>query len=181
MSHPNARFNKMNRLLLATAGVLVCAPAFADQFVSPLGGPSYGSVIERRQGTSGSVNVPVDELNPLPVTTAAGPSTNGNGSLSATTASARINTMTVNSSSGALPAGLSGMTVINTGNTDAAFCSNPGSAGATCTCPTNGVAATNGITLPAGKGGYIFNLGGVSSANPTVVACSGTAIIQFQW
>lgn len=59
----------MNRHYVALAGVLLCAtPACADQFVTPLGGPSSGVVVERRVGTSGSVNVPVDESNPLPVT-----------------------------------------------------------------------------------------------------------------
>lgn len=58
------------RFAAALACVLVSGPALADQFVTPLGGPSAGVVVERRVGTSGSVNVPVDESNPLPVTVA---------------------------------------------------------------------------------------------------------------
>lgn len=58
-------------------GLLVCAsvPAFADQFATSLGGPSSGVVVERRVGTSGSTNVPVDENNPLPVTVTSGSAT----------------------------------------------------------------------------------------------------------
>lgn len=107
--------------------------------------------------------------------------TNGNGSLSATTSSARMNTLTINGSSQTLPAFLSALTVINLGNTDAAFCANNTTPGAACTCPANGVAASNGITLPAGKGGYEFNLANVAATSPTVVACSGTTTLQFQW
>lgn len=112
---------------------------------------------------------------PLPVIT------NGNGSIAATTSSVQINTLTINGSSQTLPAFLGALTVINVGNVDAAFCPNNTTSGATCTCPANGVAASNGITLPAGKGGYAFNLAGLLSTAPTVVACSGTTTLQLQW
>jgi hypothetical protein len=101
----------------------------------------------------------------------------GNGSLATSTTSAAINTMTVNSNGAALPSTFSVLEVINLGATDAAICIN----GGTCTCPGNTVAATNGVTLPAGKGGYQFSLSGVLSSTPTIVACSGTPTVQFAW
>src|SRR6185503_1444624 len=97
----------------------------------------------------------------------------GNGSLATSTASAAVNTMTVNSSGAALPATLSHLIAFNVGATDAAICV----AGGTCTCPANGVAATNGLTLKAG-GGYNLTLSGVASSTPTIVACSGTPTVQ---
>lgn len=106
----------------------------------------------------------------------------GNGTLTLSTTSALLNTLTASSSAGALPATLSYLEVINLGSVDAAICVNPSSAGATCTCPANGVATTNGLTLAAGKGGYILPLAPVSSANPSVVACAaGAPVIQVRW
>lgn len=106
----------------------------------------------------------------------------GNGSLALTTSSALLSTLTVNAGSSPFPPRLDYVTLINVGATDAAFCPNVGTAGATCTCPANGVAATNGITLASGKGGYKFALGGgVASSAPTIVACSGTPTVQVQW
>ncbi len=104
----------------------------------------------------------------------------GNGTLSVTS-SALVNTMTVASSSSPLPNNFSSLTVINVGSNDAAFCTNTSTPGATCTCPENGAATTNGITLPSGAGGYIFNLVNVPASSPTVVSCTGTTILQFQW
>lgn len=138
--------------------------------------PSRAATVMSCQDANGS-DWPVSAQHPCPT----GFPFSGNGSVSATTSSALLNTLTVNSSSAALPAALISITLINTGNTDAAFCPNIATAGSACTCPANGAAVTNGITLPAGKGGYIFNLGGIPAANPSVVACSGTAILQVQW
>jgi hypothetical protein len=111
---------------------------------------------------------------PGAVTTSPSPS-KGSGAVVATTTSALINTMLVNSSGPALPATLGNLVVINTGQTDAAVCP----AGGTCTCPENGAATTNGVTIPAGNGGFQFNLGGVAATVPTIVACSGTDVVQF--
>jgi hypothetical protein len=105
----------------------------------------------------------------------------GNGTVTATTTSALINTMTVNAAGNALPSKLNTLVIVNLGSVDAAICPNPVTAGATCTCPENGVANTNGLTLPTGFGGYVLNLGSVGSANPTVVACSSTVKLQFSW
>jgi len=118
-------------------------------------------------------------LAPCTVTTTPAPY-EGNGTLATSTSSALINTMTVSAGSAALPSTLTAMTAINLGTTDAALCPNTTSAGATCTCPENGVATTNGITLLAGGGGYIFTLS-IASTAPTIVACSGTPPVQFQW
>jgi hypothetical protein len=61
--------------LVALLAALSCSPALADQFnTTQGGGNSPGGVLQRRQGTSGTIAVPVDEANPLPV---AGPGTNG--------------------------------------------------------------------------------------------------------
>jgi hypothetical protein len=141
-----------------------------------LASPTHAATVMSCQDANGS-DWPVSPQHPCPT----GPTMAGNGSISATTTSTLLNTLTVNSSGGALPAGFTTLTLINTGQTDAAICANANSAGATCTCPENGVAATNGITLSAGSGGYILNLAGVSAANPTIVACSGTATVQVQW
>lgn len=66
------------RILVVVAALAVCAPALADNFDSASGGPAAGVVIERRLGTSGRTGVPVDETNPLPVTTAGtAPGTSG--------------------------------------------------------------------------------------------------------
>ena len=105
----------------------------------------------------------------------------GNGSLTLSTASVLINTMTVNSASSALPTNLNTMTAVNLGTTDAAICPNYNTPGSTCTCPENGVAATNGITLPANFGGYVLTLYNVGSSSPSIVACSGTPTVQFTW
>lgn len=102
--------------------------------------------------------------------------TNGYGALATSTTSAAINTMTVNAGT-SLPASWTNLVAINLGLTDAALCAK----GSTCTCPENGVATTNGVTLYAGGGGYTFNLGGAAIATPTIVACSGTPTVQFQW
>lgn len=100
----------------------------------------------------------------------------GNGSVATSTTSANINTMTVNANGAALPATLSRLIAFNVGSTDAAICV----AGGTCTCPANGVATTNGLTLKSG-GGYNLALSNVASSTPTIVACSGTPTVQFQW
>jgi hypothetical protein len=105
----------------------------------------------------------------------------GSGSLSVTTSSVLANTMTVSASGAALPANFTTLTVVNNGTTDAAICPNPASAGAACTCPGNGVAATNGLTLKAGGGGWVSTYAILPAANPTVVACSGTPTLTFQW
>lgn len=134
---------------------------------------------------SAGVAVPVGPAAPFPVTTA-GSGITGQGSLSVTTSSALINTMTVNANSGALPSALSLLTVRNFGVNDAAICPNMVNGGATCTCSGNGstagtIATTNGVRLQAGGGGYGFNFGGRSSAAPTIVSCSGTVTVEFQW
>lgn len=100
----------------------------------------------------------------------------GNGSLATSTSSANVNTMTVNANGAALPSTLSRLIAFNVGATDAAICVG----GGTCTCPANGVATTNGLTLKAG-GGYNLALSNVASSTPTIVACSGTPTVQFQW
>jgi hypothetical protein len=61
------------RLLLALCALLAAGSAVrADDFTTSLGGPSKGAVLERRQGTTGSVAVPIDELNPMPTATTSG-------------------------------------------------------------------------------------------------------------
>jgi hypothetical protein len=159
----------LTSLRLAVAGGIVGLALMA------LSAPSRASTVIACQDANAS-DWPVSPQHPCPT----GSPFSGNGSISATTTSALLNTLTVNSSSAALPLALTAAAVINVGTTDAAICANATGAGATCTCPENGVAATNGITLAAG-GGYNFNFGGLSSANPTVVACSGTATLQVQW
>lgn len=67
------------RILVVVAALAVCAPALADNFDSAAGGPAAGVVIERRLGTSGRTGVPVDENNPLPVTSIGGTSTTSPG------------------------------------------------------------------------------------------------------
>ncbi len=119
------------------------------------------------------VAVAVSPSAPLPT---AEPPIVGNGSQSVS-ASTAISGMTVNASGGALPATLTSLTVINLSATDAAICKG----GGVCSCPENGVATTNGLTIQAAQGGYQLSLGGVASTVPTVVACSGTVILQYQW
>lgn len=162
----------MRKLLIAAFAVLpIAAHAQNFQRIPTCGSASPGPGVSPgyidANGNQCGVNLPTQW--------------SGNGSLATSTTSALLNTLTVNSSAGALPSKLTLIEVINVGSTDAAICENTSSAGATCTCPENGVAATNGVTLPAGGGGYVLNLAGVSSANPTVVACSGTPILQFRW
>lgn len=101
----------------------------------------------------------------------------GNGSLATSTASALINTMTVNSTGGALPSTLAYLVVANNGTTDVAFCAK----GGTCTCSGNAVAATNGLTVKAGYAAWQVNLTGVASSTPSIVACSGTPTVEFMW
>lgn len=62
------------RLAALLAALCLCTPAIADNFNTTRGGSdSVGTVIQRRQGTSGGVAVPVDETNPLPVTSTTSP------------------------------------------------------------------------------------------------------------
>lgn len=119
-------------------------------------------------------SAPVEAGNPLPTT---GAGFVGNGALALTASSVLLNTMTVNSSGGALPSALGTMTVIDYGTTDIAVCPK----GGTCTCRENGLAGTNGLTVLAGGGSYGFNLTGVPSSTPTIVGCSGTPSAEFQW
>jgi hypothetical protein len=58
----------MSRIPIAILlAVLSCTPALADQFNTTQGGSSSnGSVLQRRQGTSGNTAVPIDENNALP-------------------------------------------------------------------------------------------------------------------
>jgi hypothetical protein len=139
-------------LALVLAAVPLCASAQSNG--CPQGGGIAG-------------NSAVGCVNTVPITS------RGSGALAVTASSAAINT--INSSGTALPAALSNLIVTNTGNSDAAVC--PG--GGTCTCPENGPAATNGVTIPAGNGGFQFNLGGEAASIPTAVACSGTDTLQF--
>jgi hypothetical protein len=138
--------------------------------------PSRASTVIACQDAN-SADWPVSPQHPCPT----GSPFSGNGSILATTTSALLNTLTVNSSAAAFPVALTSVTVINLGTTDAAICANASSPGAACTCPENGIAVTNGVTLPAGKGGYTLELGGLSPLNPSVVACSASDVLQVQW
>lgn len=155
---------------LGLALALMGSPALAQQAVSPC-----TQSTQTVNGLPVTSCVPVTAGAPLP-TTANPVYTNGNGSLATSTSSAAINTMTVNAG-GTLPAAWNNLIAINIGSTDVALCIK----GGTCTCPENGVANTNGITLLAGGGGYSFNLAGTAIGTPTIVACSGTPTVQFQW
>jgi hypothetical protein len=63
----------MHKLRLALLLALSCTPAMADSFdTTQGGGGSAGVVLQRRQGTSGRTAVPIDEANPLPLTSKSG-------------------------------------------------------------------------------------------------------------
>jgi hypothetical protein len=101
----------------------------------------------------------------------------GNGTLSVTTSSALINTMTV-ATGATMPNAWTNLTVWNPNSGgNVAVCP----LGGTCTCPQNGVAATNGDTILASGGSWTYILPGTAQATPSIVACSGTPTVEFQW
>ena len=103
----------------------------------------------------------------------------GNGTLSVTTSSVAINTMTVNALGKPMPGYWNYLNVWNPkSGSDVAVCIN----GGTCTCPQNGIATTNGDTVLASGGSWLYLPNPPpTQATPTIVACSGTAVIEFQW
>jgi hypothetical protein len=143
----------MNRSL---SGVLLCAVlswaptlVFADQFQTALGANSSGVVIERRQGTSGTVNVPVDETNPLPVTV-----TGGGGGSSGSIGAAGANGTTAQSVQGItggvpVPVTGGGPPTGTAGTPNAAVVSVQGVSGGTPQPVTQG--GTTGIDYSANK------------------------------
>ncbi len=166
----------MQRMMILRPGMLalllcgVARPASAVVWYDANGNALNGSVDYYLNGAGQAT--PVGPLAPMPT---AAPPIVGNGAQSVT-GSAAISGMTVNAAGGALPASLTSLTVVNLGSADAAICVR----GGTCTCPENGVATTNGLTLAA-QGGYRLNLSGVASTVPTAAACSGTVVLEYQW
>jgi len=122
---------------------------------------------------------PASPLHPCP-TVASPPATTGNASLATSTTSALISGATANSRGAALPTTLYELEVANPGATAVAFCPNFTGA-ATCTCSSSSVAATNGFTIAAGAAREFTFPGGLPSANPEVVACSGTPTIELHY
>ena len=100
----------------------------------------------------------------------------GNGVMATSTASTAISGMTVSATGAALPSAFYNLYVINRGTTDVAFCPR----GGTCTCPENTVANTDGVTVAAGLS-YSFPYSDIVPATATIVACSGTPTVEFQW
>lgn len=115
---------------------------------------------------------PASPQHPCPV--GAGPYV-GNGGLSLTTVSVLLNTLTV-ATGATFPTRFGPLQIRNIGSTDVAICP----MGGTCTCPENGVAATNGITVQAQQfASFLFN--NIAAATPSIVACSGTPTVEVYW
>jgi hypothetical protein len=158
------------RVIALLAGVLLANAAAAQNV------PYYMNGTTPQQGTT-----PVSPTTPLPVTGPSGSGVptvpfqqTGAGSLSVTS-SVAINTMTVTWTAnglGSVPTKWTNLIPTDHGASDIAVCVQ----GGTCTCPANGIAATNGITLSAGGGGYQFNWPSIAAATPTIVSCSGLAV-----
>lgn len=164
------------KIILLLFAVLACwwaSPALADQNV--IINTETGAV----SSTGAPLSFPVSPSNPIP-TAPGGSVYSGNGTLSVTTSSVQVSTLTVAAGGTGYPTTLTHLIAINLGNTDAAICPNVATPGATCTCPENGAATTNGLTLPANGGGYGIAVS-VTGVSPTVVSCSGTVLVQFQW
>jgi hypothetical protein len=102
----------------------------------------------------------------------------GNGSLSVTTSSAAINTMTVSATGAKIPVSWSNLIVWVPGSgSNVAVCPR----GGTCTCPQNTIAPTNGDTILASGGSWTYLLPGITASVPTIVACTTTTTVEFQW
>ena len=91
------------RLALAFLGIFAVASAFAAQYSRSGTSDSFGAVLERRSGTSGTVAVPVDENSPVPVAMSPGTFLNASMALSTTSqqviaATARVRVKVVNTS-----------------------------------------------------------------------------------
>lgn len=160
-------------LLLASLGV-----AHAQQAAQ---NPIVVTTCGQATVTSKTSPPTVDQTGNICVSGPADPPYTGNGSIALTTASVLLNTLTANAASGAFPATITYLELINVGSTDAAICPNLNSAGATCTCPGNAVLNTNGITLKAGGGGYTLPFTGLVANKPSIVGCSGTPTVQVRW
>lgn len=124
---------------------------------------------------------PASPAHPCPVQTLPS-ANNGVGALTATTSSATVASLYTGNANNIASWPTSGGSTTyapvnfylrNLGATDAAFCAR----GGTCTCPENGVAATNGVTLQAG-GGFGFILVNVLYSEPTIVSCSGSDVVE---
>ena len=156
----------MIRILLIGLAVLLCSAAHAQKY-----DPTTGQQI---------VQVAPPTTNPAsgnPIGAVVVPAYVGNGALSLTTSSVALNTMTVNSTGGALPSTFGSMVYLkNDGGQDFAFCAK----GGTCTCAENTVAVTNGVIIKP-TFAYGFNLAGVASSAPTIVSCSGTTLAGIQF
>jgi hypothetical protein len=122
--------------LVALLAALSCTPALADQFnTTQGGGNSPGGVLQRRQGTSGIIAVPVDENNPLPVTGGGGSVTTSPGTRTLVTLDVKLVTT-----------GGTAVTAIAAGHrTAGGFIQNPGAPNAVNLC-INEIGTATGTT-----------------------------------
>lgn len=161
---------------------LLAIPAVALaylEYATPSGQTVGAAVMMWLNGSSQAV--PTSATNPLPVTTTPS-AASGTSSLTATTPSATVASLVTNNAanvsswptaSGNAP---SAYWVRNRGSNSIAWCER----GGTCTCSTNAIAPSNGKLLQAGESYGIAPSGAAIAYNvPTVVACSGTSVVEI--
>lgn len=153
----------MRKILLCGVFMSLLCGAAQAQYV----GPKTGVV----DNNGNQVFTPT---NPAPVTTT--PSATTQSASYALSASVALNTAQLATGS-AFPSTWTHFYVSNPGATDIAVCTQ----GGTCTCPETAIAATNGITVPAGVVNYPFNGNGTAVDNPTWASCSGTNNVTVAW
>jgi hypothetical protein len=107
-------------------------------------------------------------------------SSSGVGALTATTSSATIASLYTGNANNLASWPGSGdappfFFVRNLGTTGIAVCIY----GGTCTCAANGVAATNGVTIPAAAVLGFSPRRGTPATTPTIVACSSTDAVEI--